>query len=139
MCALERELAELREKSSGMKAQWQKEKEVLASVGKIKQQIEQARIQADQATRTGDLGKAAEITYGTIPLLERQLRDTELKLAGNEQRYASVSARGGDGGDDVAEVVARWTGIPVSRMMEGERERLTKLESELCTSCHWPI
>ena len=128
--ALERELAELRERSAGMKAQWQQEKEMLASVGKIKQQIEQARIQADQATRTGDLGKAAEITYGTIPQLEQQLRETEQKISGKDDhtpRFLNEEVTE----DDVAEVVARWTGIPVSRMMETERERLTKLESEL--------
>jgi ATP-dependent Clp protease ATP-binding subunit ClpB len=127
---LERDLAELREKTAGMKAQWQQEKETLASVGKIKQQIEQARIQADQATRSGDLGKAAEITYGTIPQLERQMQDAEAQLASKQQGGArflkeEVTA------EDIAEVVGRWTGIPVSRMMEGERERLTRLESEL--------
>ena len=127
--ALERELAELREKSNAMKTQWQNEKETLGSVGKIKQQMEEARIQAEQATRTGDLGKAAEITYGTIPQLEQNLHDTEQQLAsksgGRQFLKEEVSA------DDVAEIVARWTGIPVSRMMEGERERLTRLEQLL--------
>jgi ATP-dependent Clp protease ATP-binding subunit ClpB len=128
--ALERELAELREKSNAMKTQWQNEKETLGSVGKIKQQLEEARIQSEQATRAGDLGKAAEITYGTIPQLEEKLRDTEAQLAskqegGRQFLKEEVTA------DDVAEIVARWTGIPVSRMMEGERERLTRLESLL--------
>src|SRR5687767_6160052 len=127
---LERELAERRERSSAMKTQWQNEKETLGSVGRIKQQLEEARLQAEQATRSGDLGKAAEITYGTIPQLEQQLRDTELQLAskqtgGRQFLKEEVTA------DDVAEIVARWTGIPVSRMMEGERERLTRLESLL--------
>ncbi|HXC24593.1 MAG TPA: ATP-dependent chaperone ClpB [Gemmatimonadaceae bacterium] len=128
--ALERELAGLRERSAGMKAQWQQEKDMLGAVGKIKQQIEQARIQADQATRTGDLGKAAEITYGTIPQLEQQLRTTEQQITGTENttpRFLKEEVTA----DDVADVVARWTGVPVSRMMEGERERLTKLEHEL--------
>jgi ATP-dependent Clp protease ATP-binding subunit ClpB len=124
---LEKELAELREKSSAMKAQWQQEKERLGSVGKIKQQIEQARIQAEQATRAGDLGKAAEITYGTIPELERQLRETETSTEQGGTRFLKEEVTA----DDVAEVVARWTGIPVSRMMEGERERLTRLETVL--------
>jgi ATP-dependent Clp protease ATP-binding subunit ClpB len=128
--ALERELAELREKSNAMKTQWQNEKETLGSVGKIKQQLEEARLQAEQATRTGDLGKAAEITYGTIPQLEQKLRDTEQQLAskqegGRQFLKEEVTA------DDVAEIVAKWTGIPVSRMMEGERERLTRLEQLL--------
>jgi ATP-dependent Clp protease ATP-binding subunit ClpB len=127
--ALERELAELRERASAMKAQWQAEKESLGTVGKIKQQIDEARTQAEQATRTGDLAKAAEITYGTIPQLEKQLREVESQLAskqgGRQFLKEEVTA------DDVAEIVAKWTGIPVSRMMESERERLTKLESEL--------
>jgi ATP-dependent Clp protease ATP-binding subunit ClpB len=129
---IERELAGLREKSNAMRTQWQNEKETLGSVGKIKKQIEEARIEAEKATRTGDLGKAAEITYGTIPQLEQQLRDVELTLAskqegGRQFLKEEVTA------EDVAEIVARWTGIPVSKMMEGERERLTRLEEVLST------
>ncbi len=128
--ALERELAELREKSNAMKTQWQNEKETLGSVGRIKQQMEEARTKAEQATRSGDLGRAAEITYGTIPQLEEELRQTETQLAskqsgGRQFLKEEVTA------DDVAEIVAKWTGIPVSRMMEGERERLTRLEALL--------
>jgi ATP-dependent Clp protease ATP-binding subunit ClpB len=127
---IERELAELREKSNAMRSQWQNEKETLGSVGKIKKQIEEAKIQAEQVTRSGDLGKAAEITYGTIPQLEQQLHDVEQTLAskqegGRQFLKEEVTA------DDVAEIVARWTGIPVSKMMEGERERLTRLEEVL--------
>ncbi len=128
--ALERELAELREKSNAMKQQWQNEKETLGSVGKIKQQMEEARLQAEQATRTGDLGRAAEITYGTLPQLEQQMHDTELQLAskqaGGRQFLKEEVAE-----DDIADIVAKWTGIPVSRMLEGEKERLTRLESLL--------
>jgi ATP-dependent Clp protease ATP-binding subunit ClpB len=129
---LERELAELKEKSAGMKAQWQQEKEVLGNVGKIKQQIEQARIEAEQATRRGDLQKAAEISYGLIPQLEKQMQGAEQQLASRQAGGArflkeEVTA------EDIAEIVARWTGIPVSRMMEAERERLTRLESVLST------
>src|SRR5437763_3352480 len=126
---LERELAGLRERSSAMKAQWQQEKEMLGAVGKIKQEVDQARVEADQATRRGDLAKAAEITYGRIPGLERRMRETEQKLASQDGRpqflKEEVTA------DDIAEVVARWTGIPVTRLLESERERLTKLEQEL--------
>jgi ATP-dependent Clp protease ATP-binding subunit ClpB len=126
---LERELAELQERSSGMKAQWQREKETLGAVGRIKQEIEQARIEADQATRRGDLGKAAEITYGKIPQLEQQMRDAEANLASAAGRpqflKEEVTA------EDIAEVVSRWTGIPITRMLESERARLTKLEDEL--------
>src|SRR3982074_1890760 len=129
---LERELAELKEKASAMRAQWQQEKEVLGSVAKIKQQIEQARTEAELATRRGDLQKAAEISYGQIPQLEKQLQESERKLASRQEGGArflkeEVAA------EDVAEIVARWTGIPVSRMMEAERERLTRLEEVLAT------
>ena len=126
---LERELAELNERSSGMKAQWQREKETLGAVGRIKQEIEQARIEAEQATRRGDLGKAAEITYGKVPQLEQQMREAEQQLASAAGRpqflKEEVTA------EDIAEVVSRWTGIPITRMLESERERLTKLEDEL--------
>jgi ATP-dependent Clp protease ATP-binding subunit ClpB len=126
---IERELAELRERSSGMKAQWQQEKETLGAVGKIKQEIDQAKIEAEQAQRRGDLSKAAEISYGRIPQLQKQMSEAEKKLASNQGRpqflKEEVTA------DDIAEVVARWTGIPVTRLLESERERLTKLEQEL--------
>jgi ATP-dependent Clp protease ATP-binding subunit ClpB len=129
---LERELAELKEKASAMRAQWQQEKEVLGSVAKIKQQIEQARTEAEFATRRGDLQKAAEISYGQIPQLDKQLQESERKLASRQEGGArflkeEVTA------EDVAEIVSRWTGIPVSRMMEAERERLTRLEQVLAT------
>ena len=129
---LERELAELKERASAMRAQWQQEKEVLGSVAKIKQQIEQARTEAELATRRGDLQKAAEISYGQIPQLEKQLQESERKLASRQEGGArflkeEVTA------EDIAEIVSRWTGIPVSRMMEAERERLTRLEKVLAT------
>jgi ATP-dependent Clp protease ATP-binding subunit ClpB len=128
--AVEREIAELKEKSGAMKAQWQAEKETLQKVAKIKQEIEELRTQAEQAARAGDLGKAAEISYGRIPQLDAQLRETEQQLTerqsgGRRFLKEEVSA------EDVAEIVAKWTGIPVTRMMESERERLTKLEDHL--------
>src|SRR5512143_2228918 len=102
---------------------------MLGGVGKIKQEIEQARTEAEQATRRGDLTKAAEITYGRIPDLERRMRETEQKLSsvGGRPQFLKEEVAA----DDIAEVVARWTGIPVSRMLESERERLTKLDQEL--------
>src|SRR5512140_3244879 len=104
--ALERELAELREKSNAMKQQWQNEKETLGSVGKIKQQMEEARLQAEQATRTGDLGKAAEITYGTIPQLEEKMRETEMQLASKQvggRQFLKEEVTE----DDIADIVAK--------------------------------
>ncbi|MES2178741.1 MAG: ATP-dependent chaperone ClpB [Gemmatimonadota bacterium] len=126
---IERELAELKEKSSAMKAQWQQEKETLGAVGKIKQQIDQARVEAEQASRKGDLQLAAEISYGRIPELERAMKDAESKLAsvGGRPQFLKEEV----GAEDIAEIVAKWTGIPVTRMLEGERDRLTKLDKEL--------
>ncbi|HJR68158.1 MAG TPA: ATP-dependent chaperone ClpB [Gemmatimonadaceae bacterium] len=128
--ALEREIAELKERSGAMKAQWQGEKESLQKVAKIKQEIEELRTQAEQAARSGDLGKAAEISYGRIPQLETQLRETEQQL-GQRQSSTKRFLKEEVTAEDVAEIVAKWTGIPVTRMMESERERLTKLEEHL--------
>lgn len=128
---LERELADKKEQVSGMRAQWQQEKEILGSVGRIKQEIEQARFEAERATRAGDLNKAAEITYGRVPQLEQQMKQAEERLASEDGRPQFLKEE--VGADDVAEVVARWTGIPVTRMLESERERLAHLEEVLST------
>jgi ATP-dependent Clp protease ATP-binding subunit ClpB len=128
--ALEKELAEAKEKASGMKAQWQREKETLGAVGQVRADLEAARIEAEQATRAGDLGKAAEISYGRIPALESRLKEAEQALAskqGGGARFLKEEVTA----DDIAEIVSRWTGIPVTRMMESERARLSKLEDEL--------
>jgi ATP-dependent Clp protease ATP-binding subunit ClpB len=127
---LERELAELRERASAMKAQWQTEKETLGRVGEIKQQIDQAHIEAEQAQRSGDLGKAAEITYGRIPELQRQMAEAEQRIKMQQAGHPQFLKEEVDA-DDIAEIVARWTGIPVSRMMESERQRLTRIEDVL--------
>ena len=127
---IERQLAELKEKASSMRAQWQNEKSALGGVGKLKQQIEEARTEVERATRAGDLGKAAEIQYGTVPKLEAELRETESKLA-SQQAGGARFLKEEVGADDIADIVAQWTGIPVTRMMESEKERLTKLDAEL--------
>jgi ATP-dependent Clp protease ATP-binding subunit ClpB len=128
--SIEKELAELKEKSAGMKAQWQSEKETLGKVGEIKTQIEAARTDAERAQRTGDLGKAAELTYGAIPKLEQQMKDAEAEIKKRQGGGVQFLKEEVDA-EDIAEIVARWTGIPVTRMMESEKERLTKLESVL--------
>jgi ATP-dependent Clp protease ATP-binding subunit ClpB len=127
--SLEKELAELTETAAGMKAQWQTEKSALGEVAVLKQRIDQARGEAEQATRAGDLGRAAEVTYGTIPQLERQLREIEARTTepGTGPRFLAEEVTA----EHIAEIVAKWTGIPVTRMMESERERLTKLDDEL--------
>ncbi len=128
--ALEKELAEQREQSVSMKAQWQLEKDALGGVGRLKQQIEEARGEADRVTRAGDLGTAAEITYGRIPQLERNLREIEERITA--QRHAGARFLKEEvTAEDIAEIVAKWTGIPVTRMMESEKERLTTLDQEL--------
>ncbi len=127
---IERQLAELKEKASSMRATWQNEKNALGDVGKLKQQIEEARSEAERVTRAGDLGRAAEIQYGTVPKLEEELRETESKLA-SQQTGGARFLKEEVGADDIADIVAQWTGIPVTRMMESEKERLTKLDAEL--------
>ncbi|MEW5931376.1 MAG: ATP-dependent chaperone ClpB [Gemmatimonadota bacterium] len=126
---LEQELAELREKSSGMKAQWQSEKQVIADLREMKERLDALRVEVDRATRVGDLTRAAEIQYGEMPALQKDLQDTEARLAELQKnsRYLKEEVDA----DDVAEVVARWTGIPVSRMLQSERERLARLDEHL--------
>ena len=127
--ALERELAELQEQSQGMKAQWQAEKEVIGRLRQKKAQLEEARAAAEKTTREGDLQKAAEIRYGRIPELERDI-EAEKQRLDQVQAKAKYLKEEVDA-EDVAEIVSKWTGIPVRRMLESERERLTRLEQEL--------
>jgi ATP-dependent Clp protease ATP-binding subunit ClpB len=126
---VEAELAELRERSKAMKAQWQAEKDAISGLQDKKAQLEQLRTAAEQATRRGDLQKAAEITYGKIPALEREIAEAEKRLA-EIQKHGKYLKEEVDA-EDIAEIVAKWTGIPVSKMLESERDRLTHLEAEL--------
>jgi ATP-dependent Clp protease ATP-binding subunit ClpB len=135
--AIERELAELRERSAAMKAQWQSEKQAIQGVSELKERLEEARTEADRAEREANLQRAAELRYGEIPELEKQLAEYESA----ERARAEDADAGAAGGpqflkeevdaDDVAEVVARWTGIPVSRLLEGETEKLIHMEERL--------
>jgi len=124
--AIERELAELRERSSEMKAQWQAEKDAIQHVGRLREQLERARHDAEVAEREADLQRAAELRYGTIPQLEKELAAAEERTDGNSGFLNEVVTS-----EDVAEVVAKWTGIPVSRLMEGEVEKLVHMEERL--------
>jgi ATP-dependent Clp protease ATP-binding subunit ClpB len=123
--AIEAELAELRERSSGMKAQWQAEKEAITAVRDLKERLEQARAEAERAEREADLQRAAELRYGEIPELEKQIDAAEEAPRETTFLKEEVDA------EDVAEVVAKWTGIPVSRLMEGEVEKLIHMEERL--------
>jgi ATP-dependent Clp protease ATP-binding subunit ClpB len=126
---VEQELAELRERSKVMKAQWQAEKDAITGLQAKKAQLEQLRTEAEQATRRGDLQKAAEISYGRIPALEREITEAEKRLAQIQKKGKYLKEE--VDAEDIAEIVAKWTGIPVTKMLESERERLTRLEAEL--------
>ncbi|MEO7934377.1 MAG: ATP-dependent chaperone ClpB [Chthoniobacterales bacterium] len=126
LAKIERELADLREKSSALKAEWQKEKSVLADQRKAKEQLEALRTELEQAQRRGDLAKASEIQYGRIPDLEKQLEADDVHSK-NPARLLREEVTE----EDIAQVVASWTGIPVSRLQEGERQKLVQMEERL--------
>ncbi|MFZ0042630.1 MAG: ATP-dependent chaperone ClpB [Solirubrobacteraceae bacterium] len=132
---LERALAEERETSAGMHAEWQREKETLGAVADVQEKLEQARTELERAQREADLGRAAELQYGTIPELERALAAAE-----SAEADAAAATDGATGprflkdvvdAEDVAEIVAKWTGVPVTRLMEGEIEKLVHMEERL--------
>jgi ATP-dependent Clp protease ATP-binding subunit ClpB len=127
--AIEVELAGLREESAGLKAHWQAEKEAIGKIQALKEQIETAKTEADKAERVGDLQKAAELRYGKIPEAERQL-GTENERLNDLQRDVKMLKEEVEE-EDIAEVVAKWTGIPVSRLLEGEVEKLIHMEERL--------
>ncbi len=124
---LEKELAELKEKSNALKAEWQKEKAVIDEQRKVKEDIDHFRTELERAQRRGELSKASEIQYGRIPELEKKLADLTAKSAKTKKRLLREEVTE----EDIAEVVSSWTGIPVSRLQEGEREKLVKLEEHL--------
>ncbi len=126
---IEKRIADLKEKSGGMKAKWQSEKEEIEKMREGKEQLEQARLQLDQARQAGDLNRAAELQYGTIPTLEKQLSDEQARLAELQKEGVFLKEEVDD--EDVAEVVAKWTGVPVSKMLEGEMQKLVKMEANL--------
>ena len=127
--SIESELAELREQASGMKARWQTEKDQITTLRELKERIDELRNEAERATREGDLSRAAEIQYGEIPRLQQELEAAESKL--DELQAESQFLKEEVDAEDIAEVVSRWTGIPVSRMLETERQRLVQLETLL--------
>jgi ATP-dependent Clp protease ATP-binding subunit ClpB len=124
LTTLKADLANLEEQSGSLTTRWQAEKDKIHAEAKIKEELDAARLQLDQAQRGGDLAKAGELSYGTIPALEKRLADAQGATEGAMLRE-EVTA------DDIAAVVAKWTGIPVERMMTGEREKLLAMESEL--------
>ncbi len=125
--AIERELAELRERSAGMKAEWQREKDSITQVREKKARLEEARAEAERAERAADLQRAAELRYGEIPQLEKELTELEAQQETGRTTFLKEEVDA----EDVAEVVARWTGIPVNRLLEGEVEKLVHMEEHL--------
>ena len=121
---LEHDLAQLEQQSAELTQRWQAEREKIQAEAKLKEQLDQARLELDQAQRRGDLGRAGELSYGVIPGLEKQLADAQTASQGAMLRE-EVTAQ------DIAAVVSRWTGIPVDKMLEDEREKLLHMEEAL--------
>src|SRR4051794_5234948 len=127
--ALERELADLQEQRTALQAKWEQERDAIQEISSLREKMEQVRVEAEQAERTADYGKAAELRYGGLRELESQVKAAEEQLArlgqGGRLLKEEVTA------DDIAEVVAKWTGIPVSNLLEGEIAKLLKMEERL--------
>src|SRR5437763_1400681 len=129
--AIESELEELRARSAEMVAQWEREKEAIQGISETKKRLEDARIEVERAEREANLQRAAELRYGEIPELERRLAELEAAERERADPSGPVFLKDEVDADDVAEVVARWTGIPVSRLLEGETEKLIHMEERL--------
>ncbi|MBI4725724.1 ATP-dependent chaperone ClpB [candidate division TA06 bacterium] len=129
LAKLDAELAELKEKSSTMKAHWQNEKAIIKKISDIKQRAENSKIEEQQAERKGDYNKVAELRYGTLAALQKDLEHENKHLAEIQKSQKFLKEEVDD--EDIAEVVAKWTGIPVSKMLEGETAKLVKIEERL--------
>ncbi len=126
---LEKELADLKEQSASLRAHWEKEREVISSLRKTKQQVENLREEEKRAERSGDLGPASEIRYGKIPALQKTQEELNKKLTDLQKNKRMLREEVDD--EDIAQVVSRWTGVPVSRMIETEMQKLLKMEERL--------
>jgi ATP-dependent Clp protease ATP-binding subunit ClpB len=126
---IEKRIADLKEESGGMKAKWQSEKEEIEKMRGAKEQLEQARLRLEQARQAGDLNQAAELQYGRIPEIEKLIAGEQTRLA--ELQSDGVMLKEEVDEEDVAEVVAKWTGVPVSKMLEGEMQKLVTMEDKL--------
>ena len=126
---IEKSLADLKEKSAALTARWQQEKEAITKIQATKEQIEKAKIDAAHAERIGDLARAAELSYGTLLNLQKELEEENQKLA--EMQAEGAMLKEEVDAEDVAEVVAKWSGIPVTRMLEGEKQKLLHMEERI--------
>jgi ATP-dependent Clp protease ATP-binding subunit ClpB len=128
---IEKRIADLNERSSAMKAKWQSEKEEIEKMRTLKEQLDEARTELERARQQGDLNKAAELQYGKIPDIEKQLEGEQERLS--QLQSDGVYLKEEVDEEDVAEVVAKWTGVPVSKMLEGEMQKLIQMEEKLST------
>ncbi len=129
MKGIEKEIADLKETISEIELKWKNEKDVITEIKDIKKNLEEARLQAEAAEATADLARAAEIRYGTIPVLEKDLETKNARLKRLQKSRRILKEEVTD--SDIAEIVSRWTGVPVSRMLESEAEKLARMEEEL--------
>ncbi|MFT3880430.1 MAG: Clp protease N-terminal domain-containing protein [Gemmatales bacterium] len=126
---LEKELAEVKEKATTLQARWQTEKNAVQSLRSLREKIDETKQQVDVVTRQGDLSKASELKYGILPQLEGQLKDAEAKLTAVDQGHRLIKEEVDE--EDIARVVSRWTGVPVTRLLAGESQKLLGLEDDL--------
>ncbi|MCS7013145.1 MAG: AAA family ATPase [Chloroherpetonaceae bacterium] len=129
LAEIEKELANLREEQARIQAKWQAEKEVIMRIRQLKEEIEQAKVQAEEYERQGDFGKVAEIRYGRIVTLQKQLDEAKRKMEEMQRNGAMMKEE--IGAEEIAEVVSKWTGIPVAKMLQSERQKLLRMEEEL--------
>ncbi len=127
---IEQELADLREQSDALKARWKQEKGIIQSIRDMKERMDKLRIEAEQFQRQGDLNKVAEILYGEIPNLEKELEAEQKKLSELQKEGASMLKEEVDA-EDIAAIISKWTGIPFSKLLQGERQKLIHMEEEL--------
>jgi ATP-dependent Clp protease ATP-binding subunit ClpB len=130
LAAIEAELAELREQIDGMKAHWQREKELISRLQELKQQIEDVRETAERAQRDGDLERAAQLRYGELPQLQNRLSEATRELETHQATHGTILSEE-VGEEDVARIVSRWTGIPVTKLLEGEKAKLLQMEDRI--------
>ncbi len=126
---IDEELQNLKEKSDAMKTQWHNEKEIISKINEIQKRMETTKIEAERAERQGDLEKAAELTYGVLNDLRKDLEKKNSELHGIQQNKTMLKQEVDE--EDIAKIISQWTGVPVSRMLEGEREKLLKMEDRL--------
>jgi ATP-dependent Clp protease ATP-binding subunit ClpB len=129
LAKIEKEIADLNEKAKGLRAHWQQEKEIITSLRTAKQQLEDLKNSEQKAERAGDLGTASEIRYGKIPLIQKTLDQLNKRLAEIQKNHRMLKEEVDE--EDIAQVVSKWTGIPVSKMLESEMQKLLKIEERL--------